>query len=36
LKILPNASESKKVRKRIAELRNEMKKGESASGKGNR
>lgn len=36
LKILPDASESKRVRKRIAELQNEMKKRESASGKDNR
>ncbi len=36
LKILPNTSESKKVRKRIAELQDKMKNGESASEKNNR
>ncbi len=36
LKILPNTSESKKIRKRIAELQDKMKNGESASEKNNR
>lgn len=36
LKILPNASESKKVRKRIAELQDKMKKDEPDSRKDNR
>lgn len=36
LKILPNTSESKKVRKRIADLQDKMEKHESGSGKQDR